>query len=354
MMPTQDDALKRTKRMLAEFLQVESRDIQEKDDSQIQIQQSKFRPDMVLLFGDVVFIVEYKESGRAASVENGIQQLKRMSHQEKIPIRLLVVPYMHNLGRERSRQEGISWLDLSGNADISGPGIRISISGRPNIYRLPGRSSGVFARKSSRVSRVLLYHSKSAFTQRDIARMTDLDEGYVSKIVRSLENDELIDRLEDGSVMARDKFLLLDAWREAYDFHKQPLIRGHVPARSGLDLLRMASRMLSSSGFEHAASGLAGAWLYTQFADFRIVTIYLRRAVSTDVLSELNFREGELGENIWLVKPKDDWALYESREIDGVPCAHPVQVFLDLKGHPERSEEAADELRKVIFRPESS
>jgi hypothetical protein len=349
MIPTQDDALKKAKRMLAEFLQVESHDIQEKDAVQIPIRQSEIKPDMVLLFGDVVIIVEYKESGRAASVESGIQQLKRMFHPGKISTRLLVVPYMHNLGKERCRLEGISWLDLSGNADISGPGIRIAISGRPNIYRLPGRSSGVFARKSSRVSRVLLYHSESAFTQRDISKMTDLDEGYVSKIVRSLENDKLIDRLENGSVMVRDKFLLLDAWREVYDFHKQPLIRGHIPARSGLDLLSTTSRTLSSSGLKHAASGLAGAWLYTQFADFRIVTIYLRRAIPADVLSELNFREGELGENIWLVKPKDDWVFYESREIDGIPCAHMVQVYLDLKGHPERSEEAADELRNVIF-----
>ena len=172
--------------------------------------------------------------------------------------------------------------------------------------------------------------------------------------MRSLENDELINRLGDGSVTVRDKSLLLDAWREAYDFHKQSLIRGPIPARSGLDLVGVASRTLSSSGLEHAASGLAGAWLYTQFADFRIATIYLRRSVPVDVLSELNFREGESGENVWFVKPKDKWVLYESREIDGIPCAHPVQVFLDLKGHPERSEEAADELRSVIFGPESS
>jgi len=277
-----------------------------------------------------------------------------MNHSEKMPVRLLVVPYMHERGRERCRQEGISWLDLSGNADITGPRIRISISGRPNIYRQPGRSSGVFARKSSRVSRVLLYHADSAFTQRELSKLTDLDEGYISKIVRSLESDELIDRLEDGSVKARDKSLLLDAWREAYDFHKQPLVRGHVPARSGLDLLSALSQKLSSDGIEYAASGLAGAWLYTQFADFRIATIYLQRPIPAAKLSNLGFREGEAGENIWIVIPKDEWVFYESREVDGIRSVHPVQVFLDLKGHPERAEEAAGELRGLIFGPETS
>lgn len=32
-------------------------------------------------------------------------------------------------------------------------------------------------------------------------------------------------------------------------------------------------------------------------------------------------------------------------DVDGVPCVHPVQVYLDLKGHPERSSEAAARLR---------
>jgi len=353
MIPTQNDALIKAQRMLVDFLQANEQDILEMDDPQLQIHQSTLRPDAVLKYGDVVFIVEYKDSGKAASVENGILQLKRMNLHENISVRLLVVPYMHDRGRERCRQEGISWLDLSGNADITGHGIRISSSGRPNIYRQPGRSSGVFARKSSRVSRVLLHHAESSFTQRELSKITDLDEGYVSKIVRSLESDELIDRLEDRSVKARDKSLLLDAWREAYDFHEQPLIRGHVPARSGLDLLSVLSREFSSDGIEYAASGLAGAWLYTQFADFRIATIYLQRSIPAEKLSELGFREGEPGENIWLVIPKDEWVFYESKEIDGIRSVHPLQVFLDLKGHPERAEEAADELRGLIFGTET-
>jgi len=354
MIPTQGDALGKIRGMLAELLQVKSRDMQETNDLRAQDHLTGIRTDAVLLLGDVTFIVEYKDSGKAASVESGIQQLKHMNQHEKKVIRLLVVPYMHEFGRERCRHEGISWLDLSGNASISGPGIRISISGQPNAYRVPGRSPGVFARKSSRVSRVLLYHPESAFTQRELSRTTKLDEGYVSKIVRSLENDELVDRLEDGSLKARDKWLLLDAWREAYDFHKQILVRGHIPARSGFALLRAASQTLSSGGLEHAATGLAGAWLYTQFADFRIATIYLRKSLPDGLLSELNFREGESGENIWLVKPRDEWVFHESQELDGIPCAHPVQVFLDLKGHPERADEAADELRQMIFRDAST
>ena len=30
---------------------------------------------------------------------------------------------------------------------------------------------------------------------------------------------------------------------------------------------------------------------------------------------------------------------------DGLRCVHPVQVYMDLKGHPERAAEAAQHLR---------
>jgi hypothetical protein len=33
----------------------------------------------------------------------------------------------------------------------------------------------------------------------------------------------------------------------------------------------------------------------------------------------------------------------------GVRCVHPVQVYLDLKDHPERSAEAAQQLRRKLL-----
>ncbi|MCX6924806.1 MAG: type IV toxin-antitoxin system AbiEi family antitoxin [Verrucomicrobia bacterium] len=35
---------------------------------------------------------------------------------------------------------------------------------------------------------------------------------------------------------------------------------------------------------------------------------------------------------------------------EGISCVHPVQVYLDLKNHPERSTEAAQALRQNILK----
>jgi len=346
MIPSSHEAYELIKRMLADFLQVKDSDIVHEP---IKVSKVSLEPDLILSLQDVVFIVEYKETGKAAAVENGIRQLKTFDFPEGNYVNLLVVPYMHKFGRDRCRREDISWFDLSGNADISGHGIRILITDKKNLFHKPGRSTGVFARKSSRVSRMLLYNPEASFTQRELSVKTNLDEGYISKIVHSLEEDELVYRLNDGSVKVRDKRLLLEAWWEVYDFHKHTIIMGHIPARSGLSLVRTVSEELSSHDIKYAATGLAGAWLYTKYADFRIGTIYLNESLPYDILSDLNFADEEQGENVWFVIPRDDWVFFQAQEINGIVCAHPIQVFLDLKDHPERAEEAADQLRSHIF-----
>lgn len=96
--------------------------------------------------------------------------------------------------------------------------------------------------------------------------------------------------------------------------------------------------------------GLAGAWLLTKFASFRVATIFLAEPPSKRLLCDLGFREEPRGANTWLVLPNDDGVFDGQEKIEGVACAHPVQVFRDLAGHPERAKEAADELRKRKLR----
>jgi hypothetical protein len=182
-------------------------------------------------------------------------------------------------------------------------------------------------------------------TQREIAQATDMDEGFTSRIVSKLEDDDLILRQDDGAIAVRDPNLLLDAWREDYDFSKHRILRGHAPARSGEALLGQLSESLDKAGVRYAATGLAAAWRMTRSAGFRIVTLYLSEGPSRTVLERLGVREGPQGSNLWLVVPNDQGVFHGASDQDGVRCVHPVQVYLDLFAHPERSKEAAEELR---------
>ena len=163
----------------------------------------------------------------------------------------------------------------------------------------------------------------------------------------------MVARSANGAVQATDIGALLDAWREVYDFSRHHIVRGHVAARSSDGILRQVAAALARDRIEYAATGLAGAWLLNAFAGFRLVVVYVSQIPSAEAQQTMGFREESRGENVWVVVPNDEGVFHGATEREGIRCVHPVQVYLDLKDHPERSAEAAEELRRVLLTKEA-
>ncbi|HUT53071.1 MAG TPA: type IV toxin-antitoxin system AbiEi family antitoxin [bacterium] len=302
--------------------------------------------DALIEAGPFTFVVEWKGVAGAGAVAWAAKQARQYVRQlGKAAIPLVAVPFMGQVGSQVCEEAGVAWLDLSGNARIIAPGLRIVVEGKPNRFVRRGRPVSAFAPKSSRIARWLLMHQEQSFTQREIAEATEMDEGFTSRIVTRLEEDELVTRNYAGAIKPRDPDLLLDAWREEYDFSKHHIIAGHIPAQSGDALLRQIVAVMTKASIPYAATGLAASWLLDHFAGFRIVTVYVPEEPSPKLLESISFHEDERGANVWLAVPNDAGVFHEAKMHDKVRCVHPVQVYLDLKGHPERSQEAAEKLR---------
>ena len=295
--------------------------------------------------GPFTFCIEWASSGRTGPVSLAASRARAAAQTVDGAIPLVAVPYMGEVGRRLCADAGMAWLDLSGNAQIVAEGLRVVIAGYPNRFKRRGRPPSTFAPKSSRIARWLLMHLDRPATQTEIAEATGMDGGFTSRIVSRLVADGLVHRERDGNLRVPDPGLLLDAWHETYDFARHRVLRGHVPARSGDRLLGKLTKKLREREVEHAATGLAAAWLLTRFAAFRITTLYLAVEPSDALLSSLAFREEARGANVWLVVPNDKGVFHGAGEHHCVRCVHPVQVYLDLKSHPERAQEAANQLR---------
>ena len=307
--------------------------------------------DMVVRDGRTTLAVEVKRLADPAWLRGAFEQVRgaaRRVGRNVVPV--VAVPFMGEGGRRLCQEAEMSWFDLCGNADISAPRLRIYVEGKTNIFKRPGRPATVFAPKSSRVVRRLLLEPQRPFHQRELARATGLDEGFTSRIVKKLEADQTLRRTKDGSVVLTDPDLLLDSWRDTYDFSKHHVIPGHVTARSGGEALTRIGEVFQKKKLAHAATGLSGAWLLNEFAMFRLVTFFVPEEPSQSVMKAAGFRPEERGANVWLVVPNDEGVFADASERRGVQCVHPVQAFLDLKGHPERAAEAAIELRKRLIK----
>ncbi len=293
------------------------------------------------------FVIDAKVTSRAASVaqaaRNAHDAAKRTGSQV---IPLVAVPYMGDVGERVCRDAGVGFVDLSGNAYIEAPGLRVHIAGQPNRFIQRGRPSSVFAPKSSRVARLLLLDPQRWWRQHELAEEGALGAGYVSRICHRLEQDHLIERNPDNAVRPREPHLLLESWRAAYDFKRHDVREGHVAVKSGDELAERAAAACSELGYRSALTGLAAAWLLAPFAGYRLVALYVDKPLNDRLVKRLKWFEEKRGANLWIVHPNDAGVFHGAETIGGLPCVSPVQAYLDLRSMPERSSEAAEQLRK--------
>jgi hypothetical protein len=287
-----------------------------------------------------LWAVEIKTSSRPGQVDQAARQLKAFDDGGAIPV--LVVPYMSKAGAETAERAALNWIDLSGNASIQDEGLRVWVQGRPNELRTAGRPSSPFAPKSARVSRALLLEPKRWWRQKDLVVATQLDDGNVSRVVRRLEEEALLER-RDKELRPRDPDLLLDSWAQEYRFDRHDAITGHISG-SGIEVAHSLTENLTKRQIDHAFTGLPAAWAIDHFARFRLTTVYVD-GDPREVVEQLGIRQGSKGANVQILGPDDVEVFAGEQACDGLRCVSTVQVYLDLLDLPERAAEAARHLR---------
>jgi hypothetical protein len=306
--------------------------------------------DLLVTSERAAFLIDVTTSDHVASLERARAQLARAQLRARKAVPVVATPYMGPRAREYARDGGLSWMDLSGNADIHGSGVRIMVTGQPNRFSSRGRPASVFSPKAARLTRTMLVEPDRWWRRSELSETTELSAGFVSKIVRRMLDDQLLDqRAEDQLVRPHSPSLLLDAWAQQHHLARPHVERFHSIGRTGPTVVRsLAGKLDGEAGLRWAATGLAAAWLWTQFADFRLTTLYVSRPL--DAPERLDLRPVEKGANVWLLMPRDEGVFHSSERVEGVACVHPVQVYVDLLSQPERAKDAAANLRSVLLK----
>lgn len=289
------------------------------------------------------WLVEIKNSSSPGAVAAAADRLGHIEQAGSESALLLVVPHMTNAGAEAAAQRDLNWVDLSGNARLRGHDLYVWVEGRPNRFPRRGRPSSPFAPKSARVTRLMLIDPWRWWRQKDLAEASGLDDGHLSRVVRRLGDDELLDH-RGSEFRPRDPDLLLDAWADDYRFDRHDIVVGHLTG-SGAELASELNARLTDARIEHAFTGLPAAWALDKHARFRVCSVYVE-GDPRYAADKVDMRRNEQGANVQLIGPDDDGVFEGQRQVDGIPCVSPAQIYLDLLHLPERAREAAAQLRE--------
>lgn len=253
---------------------------------------------------------------------------------------LVIARYLSEATRTRLRDGGIGYLDLTGNTwiVIPQPGLYIETQGAsedPDREQRPARS--LRGPKAGRIVRALVEH-RHPLGVRELASLTKIDAGYVSRVFAFLDSQALITRIGRGRLESVDWPALLRRWAQEAPLESRGETTTVLEPRG---LSALVTRLAKSEERYAVTGGLAAA-AFAPTAPPRLAAIWLRDAAAAAV--RLGLRAAESGANVLLIEPIDEGVFEGAVRRDGVWYAAPSQVAVDLLTSPGRGPTEGEEL----------
>jgi len=321
---------------------------------------------ITLQFGDVDISIfpEIKTIVTPKILQQIVPWLVKLKKSADDYIYPLVCPYLSPESQEYCLRKRVDFIDLSGNISLVIPGkLFLQRLGRPN--RFPGQKlfQNPFSKVSSRIIRVLLEFPKKGWTIKELREAIDkesksqgsaLDFGVsqstISKTILSLA-EELLVRRDDKVIVVPDPRRLLFRWAEKYrEQYRRENRNGWTRGNPfSLDLGPSVFKMKEMCPeLPFVLTGSSAANLIAPFVSIDRIDVLLPSKQGTEKLSDLDEVE-IIGPEFFFLVPADAGAFMFRREVDGIPVASDIQIYLDSYSRGGRDAKQAEYLLgKVI------
>ncbi len=295
---------------------------------------------------------EVKTDGQPRHVRVALLQLRNyMAHVSAEVTPVLIAPFLSSQAQALCREQGVSFLDLEGNARLVLDGIFIerSVPSRPAVRRRELRS--LFKPKSAGVLRAMLRDPARKWRLAELAEAANVSLGHINNVKVGLLDREW-GAVSDNGLFLSEPDMLLDAWRDAYESPAGHRISFYTTLHGSAfdDAARRVLGVGPENGRAILASFSAAQWL-APYGRTGTQHFYADQAGLQRLEAALKLSVPSKGENIVVTIPKDEGLLLNTVEpARGAVCTGAVQTYLDLAVSGERGREAAEHLRREILK----
>jgi len=303
---------------------------------------------------EVELVIEVKERPHLVDLRLAAAQMKQYTGPNQIP--MVAAHFMGPNRRALLKEMGIGYIDMAGNMYLRAPGVLIEREGKRNPLGYGREGLNPYSDKASIVLRVLMNEPERKWKIREIARVGDINPGWVSRVVDSLVERGLIEfNRQSGVVLLRGEDMLKE-WADIYDWRRNRLYYYYCHALDFRGVLERVARLDLGRDGVIALGFQAGGYLVSPYATFDQVHVLIDGisfdSVRPDIERQLGLESRREGANLILVRPYyKRSALFGVRKRQKWWVVSDVQLYLDLNKYPLRGREQAEHLLEKIIRP---
>ncbi len=256
---------------------------------------------------------------------------------------LFMAPYVSESTSEYLKENGLSFLDLSGNCYILTRRMIIYVSGNPNQYKEKREKKNYFSKSSSAAStiiRTMLNETDKLWKVKELADVTGKAIGTVSNVkVFLTERDWIDDQLH--SFRLKNISNLLYTWSK--DYHKKDsIVKEFYSLFSVPEIEAAVSEWSKTHDGSAVFGGFSAAVRYAPTVRYNRINTYVEEQDLYEFEKDLDLKPVMSGGNIVVTIPHDETPCMFKQMINNSYVTSPAQTIIDLLGMPGRGEEAAE------------
>ena len=279
-------------------------------------------------------VIEVKQVVERRDVSRICDQVRSMTARPTdVPV--VGARYLSPSAREASTEEGVSYVDATGNMRImsDAPSLFISWRGEDRDPWRKGRPRGTLkGEPAARVARALL-DSRRDWRVRELIAASGASSGATYRVLEYLQREDLVVRNGD-LYSVTDWERLLREWSADAAFQDTSRVVAFIEPR-GVDYF--LAKLTGESRFRVAVTGSAAAKEWASYAPAKAAIVYV---ASIEAASEQwGLRANATAPNVVLLEPTtvgDVPFRNAGTSTAGYPIAAPAQVASDLLNGPGR------------------
>ncbi len=306
----------------------------------------------------VTFAVEYKSLSTPKVFEETLRRCKGTW----LPARclpLMLMPYLKPDQLDELEKSGISGVDLCGNGVVIVPDrLRVFRSGNRNQFASYAPIKNIYRKNTSMVGRVFFanpsFPSIQSICDAVNARnplvtkwgRTPMQISTVSKAIKGLEDDLVVDRAEGIRLIQADT--LLSKLSENYELPRSVRrVRLKVEADQPT-LIRLLQTQAEAATLLIMATGLSSVNRYAVMQRDDVLSVYCSRL--EPLMERFPGRETNRFANLELVETDEQPMYFDSQDDHGFLWASPLQTYLELMSGDKRDRETAEQVKAKLLR----